>query len=328
MPANLRERQAYRQDERQNHSLLNEKQRLSLVMRHLPDPNADDGNPWARKQPNTPRFGLRRFLRQQLYLFIFITMHSIFSLFLRLRQAWHIVAYRTSSILFYHHRTPALIERDVKPLAKKPKHLSVILKMEHVGRATDLERLINDASDLAVWTACAGIPTLSIYERTGVLKGYMPQLHRAVLQKFNTYYGVDYPALTVNAPHSEPISSPGTGLYSQRLGNSLSLLLVSEEDGRDSIVDLTKTLADMCQKGKIAPADINIELLDAELSEGIMSEPDLLLVFSPYIELSGYPPWQIRLSELFCLQDNSGVGYQVFLRGLRSFAGSEQRKGK
>lgn len=269
---------------------------------------------------------------------------------MRFRQAWHVVSYRVSSILFYHHRTPALIERDVKPLAKKPKHLSAILKMENAGRATDLERLINEASDLAVWTACAGIPLLSVYERTGklltcdkawrivletnhsyttgILKGYMPQLHRAILQKFNTYYGVDYPALTVNAPHSEPISSPGTGLYAQRLSNAMSVLLVSEEDGRDSIVDLTKTLADMCQKGKIAPADINIELLDAELSEGIMSEPDLLLIFTPYIELLGYPPWQIRLSEMFCMQDNSSVGYQVFLNGLRKFAGAEQRKGK
>ncbi|KKA31150.1 hypothetical protein TD95_004864 [Thielaviopsis punctulata] len=328
MSITVRERRSYRLDEKENHGLLNEQQRLALVMRHLPDPNADDGNPWARARSSPPRIGLRRFLRQQLHLLVFTLMHSVFSLCMRFRQAWHLVSYRVSSILFYHHRTPALIERDVKPLTKKPKHLSAILKMENAGRATDLERLINEASDLAVWTACAGIPLLSVYERTGILKGYMPQLHRAILQKFNTYYGVDYPALAVNAPHSEPISSPGTGLYAQRLNNAMSILLVSEEDGRDSIVDLTKTLADMCQKGKIAPADINIELLDAELSEGIMSEPDLLLIFTPYIELSGYPPWQIRLSEMFCMQDNSSVGYQVFLNGLRKFAGAEQRKGR
>jgi dehydrodolichyl diphosphate syntase complex subunit NUS1 len=96
-------------------------------------------------------------------------MHAIFSLYIRLRQVWHLLGYRISSVFFYHHRTPALIQRDVKRLAKKPRHLSVILTSEGGGRrGGDLERLINETADIAVWCACADIPVLSVYERSGM----------------------------------------------------------------------------------------------------------------------------------------------------------------
>lgn len=71
-----------------------------------------------------------------------------------------------------------------------------------------------------------------------------------------------------------------------------------------------------------------MDLIDAELSEGIMPEPDLLILFSPHVELSGYPPWQIRLTEIFCLQDNESFGYQVFVKALRNYSAAQFRRGK
>ncbi|KAK5046044.1 hypothetical protein LTR16_011310, partial [Cryomyces antarcticus] len=54
----------------------------------------------------------------------------------------------------------------------------------------------------------------------------------------------------------------------------------------------------MSQRGKISPADISPELIDAEISESVVGEPDLLVLFGPDVELKGYPPWQIRLTEI------------------------------
>ena len=93
------------------------------------------------------------------------------------------------------------------------------------------------------------------------------------------------------------------------------------------MVDLTRTLAEMSQKGKLSPRDISMDLIDAELSEGIMPEPDLLIIFKPYVDLAGYPPWQIRLSEIFCLKDNDRFGYQVFVKALRSYPGAHFGRG-
>lgn len=76
------------------------------------------------------------------------------------------------------------------------------------------------------------------------------------------------------------------------------MLLISAEDGRESIVDLTKTLVEMAQRGKLSAADISLDLIDVELTDNVMGEPELLIVFSPYVELQGYPPWQVRLTEV------------------------------
>jgi dehydrodolichyl diphosphate syntase complex subunit NUS1 len=94
-------------------------------------------------------------------------------------------------------------------------------------------------------------------------------------------------------------------------------------------VDLTKTLTDMAQSSKLHPSDISQDLIDAEISESVMSEPDLLLLFGEKAVLEGYPPWQVRLTEIFNLQDwTGGVGYHVFLRGLRKYGGAEMRFGR
>jgi undecaprenyl pyrophosphate synthase len=178
--------------------------------------------------------------------------------------------------------------------------------------------------------AAASNPTDEVL--TGVLKGYLAQTHRAVSQKLAAYYGTSVPGLTLTAPHHLPTSSPArmAGSENGQLTPSpknLTVMLISAEDGRDSIVDLTKTLTEMAQRNKISASQVSIDLLDAELSENVMTDPDLLILFGPYVELAGYPPWHIRLTEIFHVQDNQSVGYQVFLRGVRKYAQAQMRFG-
>lgn len=166
----------------------------------------------------------------------------------------------------------------------------------------------------------------------GVLKGFLPQTHRAVSQKLAAYFGPNLPSLTLTAPHVHPVesspASPRAGQVNGSPSKHLSVLLLSAEDGRDSIVDLTKTLAEMAQRNKISPGHISIDLLDAELSENVMTDPELLILFGPHVELAGYPPWHVRLTEIFHVRDNQGVGYQVFLRGLYNYAKAQMRFGR
>ena len=96
----------------------------------------------------------------------------------------------------------------------------------------------------------------------------------------------------------------------------------------DKLVDLTKTLAEMSQRGKLSPPDVSAELIDAEISESVMGEPDLMILFGDRIMLDGYPPWQARLTEIFHVQDNTGgVGYHVFLRALYKYGQAQFRIG-
>lgn len=91
-----------------------------------------------------------------------------------------------------------------------------------------------------------------------------------------------------------PPSSPSLNAATPKL----SILLLSASDGRRTLVDLTKTLTEMSQKNKLSPEDISAELIDAELSESVMGEPDLLMLFGDSVVLQGYPPWQVRLTEI------------------------------
>ena len=84
----------------------------------------------------------------------------------------------------------------------------------------------------------------------------------------------------------------------------------------------------MAQRSKLSPNDISLDLIDAEITESVMGEPDLLILFSPDVELQGYPPWQVRLTEIFHIQDNTGVEYQVFLRALHNFAKADMKFGR
>lgn len=152
----------------------------------------------------------------------------------------------------------------------------------------------------------------------GILKSCIPTLYEVVTRKLSAYYGSpsQQPTLQLFAPHHPIYSQPHNGASDKSNSESLTILLLSSTDGRETFVDLTKTLAEMSQNGKVSPEDITPELVDAEISEitthpsqstadggrlfSVKSEPDLLLVFGPILKLDGYPPWHIRLTEMYC----------------------------
>jgi dehydrodolichyl diphosphate syntase complex subunit NUS1 len=134
-----------------------------------------------------------------------------------------------------------------------------------------------------------------------VLKNYLPQTHTSIDSTLSSYFGpLRKPTLSLRAPHLSSYSPPSTppSTNSNEPRQHLTVLLLSEHDGRDTIVDLTRTLAEMAQRGDVSREQINMDLIDAQLSDHVSSEPDLLILFSPTVQLKGYPPWQLRLTEI------------------------------
>ncbi|KAJ9657994.1 hypothetical protein H2198_003963 [Neophaeococcomyces mojaviensis] len=356
-------------------------ERRQLLERYLPDPpQTSQGNTAATtssKHKSGRRRRVRPFLKQKLYLFFYLAIQFIFGIYIRVRQIASAIFQKFIAVRHYHHRTPAYIQKDLKNLSRSPEHLSVILKFD--SSADDgLETLLDEVAELSAWSASAGISLLSIYEKSGILKQYMSAVEEIVQQKLVLYFGAPpaTPTLRVfapNVPSIPPTRSTDTPATTNEVTNgenhyqlsgiNLNLLLLSQSDGRDTLVDLTRTLTEMAQGHKLRPKDITVDLIDAEISaitsipppaetkpsklnghiNGVQnlectlpSEPDLLIVFAPYIKLDGYPPWQIRLTEIFCVGDSGGdvsgrqrtrVEYQAFLRALWSYAGAEFRFG-
>ncbi|KAK3072456.1 hypothetical protein LTR53_006783 [Teratosphaeriaceae sp. CCFEE 6253] len=354
----LRSTTAFRTDRDSFGRLLTPAEREKLLKPYLPPrppskqhPNGNSATQLSRQRR------LRPFVLHLIHQLLFTLIHALFSLYIRLRQTYAAILGRVLAITYYHHRTPEYIQRDVQKLGKVPGHLSVILSlprqdgrkgrrvgdewkggMVRSGDRDGVEALVSEACEVAAWSACAGIGFLSIYERTGALKTSLPYLHRRISRTLTSYYGnsPSKPTISVRAPHhpsyspphSPDLNDPGNATGSNRRPH-LNILLLSSTDSRQTLVDLTGTLASMSQDGKLSPSDISTELIDAEISESVMGEPDLLIVFGERILLDGYPPWQVRLTEVYGVKDHkAGVGYQVFLGGLMRYAGAEMRLGR
>lgn len=360
----------YRKDVDTKGEALTPAERERIVKRYLPDPAFSSTGAESTAYPNgvsqkprTHKRRLRPFLKAKLHFFAYFTIQLIFGIYIRLRQIYHATVDRLIAIRHYHHRTPEYIQRDVKNLDRLPEHLSVILKFKS-EQDGGLEALMDEVAELTVWSASAGIPVLSIYEKSGVLKTYISSLETLVNQKLVSYYGAPpaTPTLRVLAPnHPSMVASPAPSprLLAHTNGATstqprrphIDLLLLSATDGRETLVDLTKTLAEMAQSRKLNPKDVTSNLINTEISattsltdsrpeskkDGITGEPDLVIIFGPLVKLDGYPPWQIRLSEIFCVGDSGAdvsgsestrVEYQGFLRGLWRFAGAEMRFGR
>lgn len=352
-------------------------ERERLVEPYLPEPRfAQDRRSGGRKQKAKP---IRSFLKSTLHYLVYFLIQLFFSIYMRIRQSYHAVVDRVRAILYYHHRTPELIRKDVRDLDRLPEHLSALLTLRKSDEA--LEILMDEVAELTAWSTCVGIPTLSIYEKTGILKSYIPTLHKFITAKLATYYGPasHQPTLHLFAPHHPLYTPPQPSSTAPKTNpDTITVLLLSASDGRDTLVDLTKTLSEMAQHGKLSPQDISTKLIDAEITDMITTptspppesssvsengsetgaqlrnrltpnsnsnsssgpmlkaEPELLLVFGPSLKLDGYPPWLIRLTEIFCTGDKSSsimgdgeaVEYQRFLQGLWRYARAEMRFGR
>ncbi|KAK7924924.1 hypothetical protein PG985_006978 [Apiospora marii] len=314
---------------------MNPQEREALLKPYLPTtPRLHEPSTKRKQHSNKTASGLgvRKVLRKQLYALSFAVIHAIFSVYIRIRIACHAVYLRIVSVLYYHHHTPEYIQRDVSGLPRKPKHLSVILTLEEGGKRVDAkEKLISEVADIAAWCASAGIQMLSVYERTGILKDEMQQSHREISAKLRNWFGkYQAPDLHLHSPNMEVVhpSYYSAPAHKGAAEYGIAIMLVAEDDGRESMVDLSKVLTVMAQKNKLSPADITSDVIDNELTSSVMAEPDLLISFAPYVDLQGYPPWQIRLTEIYCEQDNQSVEYQVFVNALRKYAQATFKLGK
>lgn len=155
-----REAEIYRKDV----DKLSIPEREKLLKPYLPSQQPQSTKP-IKSQP------IRLFLKTQLHILVFVIMHAVFSLYIRFRQAYHVVLDRIFAILYYHHRAPELIRQDIRGLNKIPQHLSVILELreEEQGLA-GLEKLLDDVAEISAWCAGVGIPMLSVYEKTGLYR--------------------------------------------------------------------------------------------------------------------------------------------------------------
>lgn len=238
------------------------------------------------------------------------------------------------TLAYYPSKTPQLIRDDVNKLAKLPKRVSCILDLKDDDDENGgVDGLISDISELTAWSILAGVPVLSIYEYSGIVQHHLPELCRYIVKNLSVYFGTEsVPVFSIRIPHSNTV------IYSNNLHQSptfevprsidLEISLLSKIDGKPTIIELTKSMCELAANNELSIKDITIDLIDEELIELVGVEPDLLISFGPSLDLQDYPPWHIRLSEIYWEADNQDVNYSVFIRALQKYSNCKVNVGK
>lgn len=263
---------------------------------------------------------------------LLVILYLIYGLYRYSQYEYNKMRLRIFNIIYNPSNTPQLIRQDVTKLQKIPRRLAAILEMKsasYVGGG--VRGLMNDGSELVCWTVSAGIKHLVLYDYDGVLKSNVQDFRREIRAKLSKYYGPsNIPKYAVRIPHLNKVYFNDVDQVSSNESKKvvIEISLLSNRDGRETIVDLTRTMADLCASDDLRLSDITMKLVDKELTQLVGPEPDLLLYFGPSLDLQGFPPWHIRLTEFHWEEDNDDVIYSVFIRGLQKYSACKINVGK
>lgn len=296
-----------------------------------------------------PRKTVWQFIEHQFFYGILSFLYLVLLISKFLSHEYYRLKIRWINLSYYHNRTPELIRQDVMSLKKVPRHVAVVLRLREGEEGGGLDGLLTQTSELVAWCIGAEIEELTIYERTGQLKDLAKRDVRKRIEKnLKIYFGADaLPSFKLRVPPItgpesttvggsqrtsgvDPESSTSATKRGPKTRNDIKIVvnLIAEEDGIPCITQLTQTLGDLAKEGQIRAKDVTISTITHELHQLVITDPDVILISGPIIDLEGFPPWQMRLSEIFHLPENEEVSYGLFLKGLERYAGCKINVGR
>lgn len=272
-------------------------------------------------QPEQPSNTLSYHLRHAILLSVFFLM----SIMRNFQYVYRKLLLRVFSMTYYPNKSPQVIREDVSKLGKLPKRISCIVSLRSDDDENGgCEGVMGDIAELAAWCLSAGVPSLTIYEYNGCVKACVKELQQTLTKNLRAYFGLETPSFSIKVPHTNEY----VATEPDRTETDLEISILSRVDGKPTIAELARTIGELTASKELLAEDITVKLIDGELCELVGPEPDLLICFGPVLDLQDYPPWHIRLTEMYWEPDNNSVNYAVFIRALKKFAQSRVNLGK
>ncbi|KAF8925004.1 hypothetical protein BGZ58_001230 [Dissophora ornata] len=240
-----------------------------------------------------------------------------------------------------------VLRKDLgEDLVKKPRHLAVIMPVNESGEGSEEEEEAwhEKVAQLAQWSVASGIKCLSIMRTDPLHPQLVELLQERVTDALADFYkeekSVPVARVRTLRPVEENLQSVNDRkaaaeteiqrlqrLYAGR-PTDLDVVILAERDGHDRLAANVRVLGEAALQKDLRSQDITMKFLDQQLSADL-SEPELLIVFKDDLDLSSYPPWHIRLTEIYHHPDQAIIPqYTMFLQALHRYAKCEQRFGK
>ncbi|KAG0242406.1 hypothetical protein BGX31_000328 [Mortierella sp. GBA43] len=295
----------------------------------------------------SPSIGSRilSILFKPFYFLIFVILHLGHELAISARTMKTMV-----QVFFLPHLFPVapelvrILRGDLgTDLKKKPKHLAVILPANSTSDEEE-EDWHTKVAQLAQWSVACGIQCLSVMRTDPLHPLVIEPLQERIDHSLEQFYKEESSVPVALVRTLRPVEDTVFGLNEQgdvmeseaqilqRLHGGrkcdLDVVILSERDGHDRLAANVRALGEAALHDEIRSQDIDMNFMDRHLSAGL-TEPELLIVFKDEVDLSSYPPWHIRLTEIYHHQDQAYIPqYTMFLQAMHRYAKIEQRFGK
>lgn len=212
--------------------------------------------------------------------------------------AWFIYVRLKFIVIFsYYYILKAIEERNktcdkinvsTKDL-KVPKHIALSLTNE--TNNLDIESIAR----LLCWCKQLSISFITLYDDAGRLKDLQMHLIKHVERRMKLM-GYEKPIHRIEG-----------------------LNIISRVDGRQKFVE------DVRQLAKLRPEKIDLEVVNNRVCWP--TDPELLISFGSPLCLYGFPPWQLRLTEILSIPTHRNMPQKIFIDCFRRYAKTTQREG-
>ena len=195
-------------------------------------------------------------------------------------------------------------------LSKTPQHIALAFL------EPDLD--LTQVASLILWSVASGCQYLSLYDIKGFLKARRIELIEELTKLCRQLDSTDRFQLQWSTAGNNHLKGNGRSFTSSN--GTVRICLLSREDGQADIVRSAQRLI------ATANAQISEETIEAHLTR-LNIDPDLLVRFGLARSNLGYPPWQIRLSEIHDLDSHFCCPNQ-FVQVLLKYSRCTQRFGR
>ncbi|KAF9154707.1 hypothetical protein BG015_000162 [Linnemannia schmuckeri] len=290
-------------------------------------------------------------LLKPFYFLLFALLHLGHELVISTRTMKTLV-----QVFFLPHLFPVapelvrIVRKDVGPdLVKKPTHLAVITQKSGITLTGEVDETEEDewharVAQLAQWSSAVGIKTLSIMRNTPLHPEDLEALQDRIDHTMKDFYKEEKRVPIALVRTLRPVEESLSLVFQQQNNGQttiqrdlrlhggrvfdLDIVILSPEDGHDRLAGNVRLLGKAALRQQISSEQITTTFLDTQLSADL-SEPELLIILKDDLDLSSYPPWHIRLTEIYHHPDQAVIpAYTMFLQALHRYAKCEQRFGK
>jgi len=235
------------------------------------------------------------------------------------------------------------IDRNkISKLLKIPQHIAFLVMEDTIS--------YEDIASLVVWCISANIDNISLYDIHGKLKANQGVLLRHVNQRYRRSLKNNGQINLNWRPHCNSLTdtvvvSNGGSMYPDSHGNgnvsikrnggavhegrSVTIALVSPEDGKFDIINAAKTICNKTMDGTIVISEINENTIESHLETNkSLPDPSLIVRLGRISSNADFLPWQIRLSEIHSISSHHHVRASELIDVLEQYGSCNQRFGK